>query len=472
MIRDFLLAFGIVTISYFALLNGIYLVFTVIAWRGVAGHLRAKSYARTDEAFASPLTPGVSILLPAYNEEAGIIESVRSLVGLRHPKHEVIVVNDGSTDRTMELLTATFALTPIRKALKNTVPCAPIRAAYVSRVHHNLLVLDKENGGKADALNAGVNAAAHPYVCAIDADAILEDDSLLNVAEPALTDPGVVAATGGIIRVANGSNIEDGRVLEVRLPGSTLASLQVVEYFRAFLVGRMGWSRLNALVLIAGAFGLFRRDLVEAAGGYRTDTVGEDVELVVRLHRYLRDRGEPYRIAFIPDPVCWSEAPEDFAALGRQRRRWQRGLAETLWRHRRMIFNPRYGTMGLMALPYFLFFELLGPMIELFGYVVIPLAVVFGLLDIGYLVAFLVVAVLLGMFLSLAAVALEEFSFRRYLRNRDVARMFSLAVVDNLGYRQLSSLWRALAFVDLARRKKAWGAQVRRGLGTPRGAVE
>jgi cellulose synthase/poly-beta-1,6-N-acetylglucosamine synthase-like glycosyltransferase len=461
-VKDALLTFGIVTIAYFAALNFLYLFFTAIAWRDVGLHLRQKRYARADEAFASPLTPGVSILLPAYNEEAGIVESVRSLVGLRYPKHEVIVVNDGSKDSTMERLSATFDLIPVRKALRDAIPTAAVRAAYVSRIHRNLVVLDKENGGKADALNAGVNAATFPFVCAIDADAILEEDSLLNVAEPALIDP-TVAATGGIVRIANGSRFDHGRVQEVRLPKSTLASLQVVEYFRAFLVGRMGWSRLHALVIISGAFGLFRRDLVETVGGYRVDTVGEDVELVVRLHRYLRDRDEEYRIAFIPDPVCWSEAPEDITTLGRQRRRWQRGLAETLWRHRRMMFNPKYGTMGLMALPYFLFFEFFGPIIEILGYIVIPIAVILGLLDVYYLVAFFVVAVLLGILLSVSAVALEEFSFRRHLRNRDVLRMLLLSVVDNFGYRQLTSLWRALAFWDLARRKKSWGAQKRRG---------
>jgi cellulose synthase/poly-beta-1,6-N-acetylglucosamine synthase-like glycosyltransferase len=433
----------------------------------VTRHLRAQAYARTDEAFASPLTPGISILLPAFNEEAGIVESVRSLVGLRYPKHEVVVVNDGSTDGTLERLKETFELVSIRKALRASVPCAPVRGAYVSRRYRNLLVLDKENGGKADALNAGIDAARHPYVCAVDADALLEEDSLLNVAEPVLTDPGFVAATGGIVRIANGCVVEDGRVLEVRLPQSRLAVMQVVEYFRAFLVGRLGWSRLRSLLIISGAFGLFRRDLVEAVGGYWTSTVGEDVELVASLHRYLRERGERYSISFVPNPVCWTEAPEDLVTLGRQRRRWQRGLAETLWRHRRLVLNPRYGALGLLAVPYFLFFELLGPLVELTGYVVVPVAVALGLLSIPYLVAFLVLAFLLGILLSVGAVALEEFSFRRHRRHGDIARMLMFAVLENFGYRQLASLYRVLAFVDLIRRKRAWGAQRRRGLVRP-----
>jgi cellulose synthase/poly-beta-1,6-N-acetylglucosamine synthase-like glycosyltransferase len=251
-------------------------------------------------------------------------------------------------------------------------------------------------------------------VCAVDADAVLEEDALLRVARPILDDPELVAATGGIVRIANGCGIEHGRLIEVGLPKSRLATMQVVEYFRAFLVGRVGWSRLNSLLIISGAFGLFRRSLLEAVGGYSTKTVGEDAELVVRLHHYLRERDEPYRISFVPDPVCWTEAPEDFRALGRQRRRWERGFAETLWRHRSVAFRPHYGALGLVAVPYFLFFELLGPPIELLGYVVIPVAAGFGLISIEFFLAFLVVGLLLGVLLSISALAIEEFSFRRH----------------------------------------------------------
>ncbi len=325
-------------------------------------------------------------------------------------------------------------------------------------------MIDKENGGKADALNCGVNAARHPYVCAVDADTMLEQDSLLRVAKPVVDDPELVVATGGIVRIANGCRIDAGRVVDIRLPSGTLAALQVIEYFRAFLIGRIGWSRLGSLLIISGAFGLFRRDLVEAVGGYATDTVGEDVELVVRLHRYLRARGEPYRIEFVPDPVCWTEAPDDVGSLLRQRRRWQRGLAETLWRHRRAIGNPRYGVFGLVACPYFLVFELLGPIVEALGYLALPVAVALGVLSLDFLIGFVVIALLLGLLLSVNALALEEFSFRRHPRGRDVARMLAFAVVENLGYRQLMSVIRIVAFVDVARRRTAWGAMTRRGI--------
>jgi cellulose synthase/poly-beta-1,6-N-acetylglucosamine synthase-like glycosyltransferase len=327
-------------------------------------------------------------------------------------------------------------------------------------------VVDKENGGKADALNAAVNASRYPYVCAIDADAILEEDALLRVARPVIEEPDVVVATGGIVRIANGCTIDGGRVLDVRLPESRLATLQVLEYFRAFLIGRVGWSRLNALLIISGAFGLFRRSLVETVGGYARETVGEDIELVVRLHRHLRERDERYRIEFVPDPVCWTEAPETMRQLSRQRRRWHRGLGETLWRHRGVAGNGRYGALGTAAVPYFLVFEFLGPLIEVVGLPLIVVWWIFGQLSAVFLVGFFVVAVLLGILLSLAALVLEEHSFRRHRDGREVARLIGFSVVENIGYRQLIAFWRFLAFFDLARGRDDWGDMRRRGFGT------
>jgi cellulose synthase/poly-beta-1,6-N-acetylglucosamine synthase-like glycosyltransferase len=458
-----LVVFAVASLVYVGVANVLHLAFTAVAWRSVTRHLRARRHSAVDEAFASPLTPPVSILLPAYNEEAGIVESVRSLLALRYPSFEIVIVDDGSTDRTVERLHEAFDLAPVRKALRTQLPSARVREVLASRRHRELVVIRKENGGKADALNAGVNAARFPYVCALDADAVIEEDALIRVAKPVLDDPELVAAAGGIVRVANGCRIDHGRVAQVGLPRSRLATLQTVEYFRAFLVGRVAWSEINALLIISGAFGLFRRTLVEAVGGYSTATVGEDIDLVLRLHRYLRERGEPYRISFVPDPVCWTEAPEDFRSLSAQRRRWQRGLAEAVWNHRRAIGNSRYGTLGLLALPYLLVFELLGPVLMLLGLPATLLAWSLGELTLGFLAAFLLVTVLFGTLLSIAALALEEFSFRRHASDREVARLLWYAVVENLGYRQLNELWRLAAFVEVVRGKRQWGAQRRRG---------
>jgi cellulose synthase/poly-beta-1,6-N-acetylglucosamine synthase-like glycosyltransferase len=469
--RTTFLVLSIVALVYFALLNGTYLLFTFVAWRGITKRRREQRYSALEEVFASPLTPPISILLPAYNEEAGIVESVRSLVALRYPRLEVVVIDDGSTDRTVERLREAFDLVPVRKALREAIPTAPVMQTYASRLKRELTLIHKENGGKADALNAGVNAARYPYVCAIDADALLEEEALLSVAQPVIDDPDRVAATGGIVRIVNGCSVDHGRVVSVGLPESGLATMQVVEYLRAFLVGRVGWSRLGLLLIISGAFGLFRRSIVEAVGGWSTTTVGEDAELVLRLHRYLRERGEDYRIEFVVDPVCWTESPETLSVLSRQRRRWQRGLAEALWRHRRLFANPRYGSVGLFAVPYFFVFELIGPVIQLLGLPIVISAFALDALSTAFVGAFLLMAIFLGVLLSVAALALEELSFRRHTGGREAVRLLLYAVLENFGYRQLVDFWRLQAFVDLSRRRKGWGGEMhRRGLGVGRRA--
>ena len=466
MFRDLLLVYTVFTFFYFVILNGLYLFLTLLAWRQMGSEVRARGYLGLDEVFRSPLTPGVSVLVPAYNEQAVIVESVRSLLALHYPSHEVVVVNDGSDDETLSVLREAFELVPVRKVVRDAIPTKPIRGTYVSRNHPNLLVVDKENGGRSDALNVGINAARHPYVCVIDADSLLEEDALLKVAKPILDDPDLLAATGGTIRIANGCTIDHGRVVEVRLPKSRFATVQVLEYFRAFLVARVGWSRLNALGIISGAFGLFHRSLLETVGGYWTETVGEDFELTLRLHRYLRERGEPYKIAFISDPVCWTEVPTEFSTLGRQRRRWQRGLWEALRRHARLIGRPRYGVLGLVAMPYFVFFEFLSPIFALVGLVVTVLWWLLGGLSTVYFLAFLAVSIGLGLLLTTAALALEEFSYQRYRNRREIARLLSWAVLENIGFRQLHDIWRAIGYVDIVRGKREWGAQQRRGFAT------
>jgi cellulose synthase/poly-beta-1,6-N-acetylglucosamine synthase-like glycosyltransferase len=465
-LRDVLFAYTIVAFVYFVVLNGLYLFLTAVAWQDMGSEVRARRYLALDEVLRSPLTPGISVLVPAFNEEAVIVESVRSLLGLRYPAHEV-VVSDGSSDGTIDALEAAFDLAPVRKAVRDGIPTAAIRKAYVSRRNRSLVVLDKENGGRADALNAGVNVARHPYVCVIDADSLLEDEALLRVAKPILDDPELLAATGGTVRIANGCRVDHGRVVEVRLPRSRLATVQVLEYLRAFLVARVGWSRFNALGIISGAFGLFHRSLIMAVCGFWTRTVGEDFELTLRLHRYLRERGEPYRIAFVPDPVCWTQAPEQFATLGRQRRRWQRGLWEGLRRQRRMIANVRYGVVGLVALPYFAVFEFLSPVFALLGLVVTLLWWLLGGLSTVYFLAFVAVSIGLGLVLTTAALALEEFSYRRYRRRREVLRLLAYAVVENVGYHQLHDVWRTIGYVDIARGKTSWGTQRRAEFAAP-----
>jgi cellulose synthase/poly-beta-1,6-N-acetylglucosamine synthase-like glycosyltransferase len=411
----------------------------------------------------SPLAPGITIVVPAYNEEAGIADSVRSLLALDYPQIEIVVVNDGSADGTMARLIEAFDLRPAIRPPPPFLTHQPVRGVYLPRSRLRLLVLDKANGGKADALNAGINFATYPLVCSVDADSILEQDALAMTALPFIEDPRRTVAVGGMVRVANGCRIERGRVVDAHLPRSGFAMFQVMEYLRALFGTRTGWSAINGLLIISGAFGLFRRDAVIAAGGYRTDTVGEDMELVVRLHRICRDRGRPYRIMYITDPVCWTEAPERARYLRRQRSRWHRGCLEALLFHKRMLFNPRYRAAGMLTLPAMLIFEILGPLIELSGYVVLAAMLATGTVSVATFALFIVLAVLYGLVLTLGAAALEDATENRHPAWADLRRILLYAVLENFGYRQLMHLWRLEGFWRFFR-KTGWGAMERKGL--------
>ncbi len=458
---DFVLWVNYFMLGYFLAINGVYLTLYVISFVEIADYVRREVFSGLPELFASNYAPPVSVVVPAYNEEATIAESVRSFLTLRYPEHEVVVVNDGSRDRTLEVLLREFGLHESDQPVRLQLETAPIRGVYASDTER-IVVVDKENGGKADALNAGACAARYPLVCNLDADIILEEDALLRVARP-MIESREVAAVGGIVRVANGCVFEKGRIVKVKTPKKVLPNFQIVEYLRAFIVIRTAWSKLNCLLIISGAFGMFRRRDVIAAGGYLHETVGEDMELVTRMHRILRENDRRYKITFVPDPVAWTEVPETLRVLGRQRDRWHRGLMDTLVRHRRMLFRPRYGTVGLIAMPYFFFFEFLGPVVELFGYAAFVLSFLFGYLNAQFALAFFLAAVGLGALLSTAAVFLEELRLERYPRWRDLLKLTAYGILENFGYRQINTLWRATAIVSFLRKSTDWGSMERRG---------
>ncbi|MFN3932797.1 MAG: glycosyltransferase [Brevundimonas sp.] len=408
-------------------------------------------------------SPPIALLAPAFNEALTISQSVRSLLSLHYPNFEVIVVNDGSTDETLQVLIDVFELRPLHRHYDLAIDHKPIRGVYGAAHQPRLIVVDKENGGKADALNAGINVSRAPIFCSMDADSLLEPDALLRAVQPFIEEPDRTVAVGGTIRIANGCRIEDGRVIEVRAPRNLLALFQTVEYLRAFLMARLAWSRINALTIISGAFGLFRRARVIEVGGYTRDTVGEDMELVVKLHRLMRDKGLPCRVAFVPEPVCWTEAPESLAVLGRQRSRWHRGALETFERHWRMLFMPRYGRVGFIGFGYILLVDVVGPVVELLGFILIPVLWAMGVLSIEYLLAFLAVSFTFGVVISVGALALEESELRRFPRASDLVLLTAIAVLENFGYRQLNNLWRMRGIWQYLRRSQSWGAMTRKG---------
>lgn len=438
----------------------------------VATHaMRRKSETENSETLwqqRAPSAPPISMIAPAYNESASIVESTRSMLSIRYPHCEVLVVNDGSKDDTLQKLIDNFALRPSARDFETITPHKPIRQIYQSRKYPNLIVIDKENGGKADALNAGINICRSPLFCSVDADSMLEADALLHAVQPFLSKPDTVIAVGGTIRVANGCRVRGGKVVSVGLPRDLLPMLQTVEYTRAFLIARVAMSELGVLTMISGAFGIFSRPAAIAVGGYDTNTVGEDYELVMRMHRYHQEQSIPYEIVTVAEPVCWTEAPNTLRVLSRQRKRWQRGSLETFFRHIRMLGNPRYGRIGMLGMPFSLLVDVLGPPVEVLGYLLVPVLWISGLLNPDFAVAFLALTFVFGVFISAGSLALEEISLHRIPKAKDLLRLIFGIFIENFGYRQLNNIWRIQGWWEFLRKKKSWGEMTRTGFQSSR----
>ncbi len=458
--------FNIITaviLAYFFLLNGLYILFTLLSMIGIYNHRNLTAYVNYKKLFHLPQVKPITIIAPAFNEESTIIESVESLLSMEYPQFEILVVNDGSTDATAEKLIEKFDLKKTNRVFRKMIETQTIRNIYASATHPKLVLVDKKNGGKADALNAGLNISQYPLFCAIDSDSLLEKDALLKMVRPFLEDPDKTMAAGGVIRLSNGCRVKAGQVLSVTLPRNSLVRFQIVEYFRAFLGGRLGLSMLRSVLIISGAFGVFRKDIALKCGGYRTDTIGEDMDLVIRMKTYLHQNKIPFRMPFIPDPICWTEAPESLRILTRQRNRWQRGLIEVISHNRRLMFNPKYGVTGLFAMPFYLVFEMLGPLVEFTGYVIFLAILATGRINTPFVVLFFLLALVLGIILSLLSILLEEYSLRRYPSLKDVVVIIVFAILENFGYRQYLAGVRFKAYFDYLSGKAGWGEMERKG---------
>ena len=449
-------------LAYFVAINLGYLSLSVLAIFALRRSAAGRVLANLPQSY-SGIEPAVSIIVPAYNEAATIATSIRSLLQLDYPEFEVVVVNDGSRDDTLETLVREFSLEVFPAAYWTRLKTAPVKTIYRSRQYPNLRVIDKVNGGKADALNVGISAAQFSLFCAIDADSILQRNSLRRVMEPFLEDP-TTLASGGTVRVANGCEVKDGFLVRVGLPRKLLPLLQIVEYLRAFLFGRLGWAAIDSVLIISGAFGVFKKEVVIEAGGYASGSLGEDMELIVRLHRRYRQRDLPYAIHFIPEPVCWTEAPESLAVLKSQRVRWQRGLAESLSAHRSLCLSRRGGVPGWVAFPFMTVFEWWGPLLEVVGYAFMVYLVIAGHIALEIFLIFMAMAFLLGFTLSLSALLLEELTFHLYPRFPQILRLAFAAMIENIGFRQLVSVWRLMGLVQwLFGAKARWGEMARSG---------
>jgi len=409
-------------------------------------------------------TKPVSIIVPAYNEEAGIIQSIRSLLSINYPSYEIIVVNDGSRDNTLNKVIEYYDMKKIDKVIRKQVETKQIKGIYQSELLPKLYMIDKDNGGKADALNVGVNFSHFPYICSLDGDSVLEADAFLKVMKPIMESNEEVIASGGSIRIANGCTIQNGHILKIGLSKHPLVVMQIIEYLRAFLMGRIGLSKHNLLLIISGAFGVFSKQWVVKAGGYRADTVGEDMELVVRIHRILKESNVNKKIVYVPDPVCWTEVPESTTYLRRQRRRWHRGLFESLWNHRKLTFNPKYGSIGMISFPYFWLIEFLGPIVELLGYMYTIIAVFLGGIYLEFAILIFMLSCIYGSIFSMAAVLLEEWSLRKYPNVSHILTLFFYSITESFWYRPLTVFWRCEGIWQLIRKEKSWGDMKRKGV--------
>jgi len=470
-IRVIVVDLQLAVLGYFVIVNIILLALLIASALELRGHHRQAALEGRWRLLGSEASPTISMIAPAYNEAMTITESVRSLLTLSYSNLEVVLVNDGSSDETMEVLTRDFDLVAIQPIYRRRVESEPVVGLYRSRAKPELVVVDKENGGKADALNAGLNVATGELACAIDADTIIEADSLLKMVRPFLVSDEIVAA-GGTIRAANGSRVLRGRVVEPHAPRRFVPGVQAVEYLRAFLTGRLGWNRFGGNLIISGAFGLFRREATLDAGGYEHDTVGEDMELVARLRRRGIEQGGPHRVEFVPDPVAWTEVPDSLRVLGRQRDRWHRGLADVIWRHRRLLLNPRYGTLGLLAFPYFALIELLAPLVEVVGIITLVIGLAIGTMGIESVALFVLLAYGFGLAMTVATLVFEEWSYGGYGGTRERLVLFWFTVLEPFGYRQLTTIWRIRGLIKYMRGKGDWGVMTRSGFAAAEGAGE
>lgn len=443
--------------AYFGVMNAVYSVLLAVALLVILKHLRRIKYSPYRELTLSSETPPVSILIAMHNEEKVVLRSIRSALATEYPFYEVIIINDGSTDATLQKVIDAFGLKKIDRVYRTILKTKPIKGFYYSPETPNLLVIDKEWGGKADALNCGVNASRSPYFCSLDADSLLEKNALLRIMTPLLDSNVPVVASGGVVRIINGLRLSDETTIaEIDLPDNTLVLFQIVEYIRGFLFGRVGWDHLRSLLILSGTFSLFQKASVVEAGGFMVGNVAEDMDMIVRLHRHMLSKKKPYRIRFVSDPICWTEAPDDFKMLGRQRRRWHLGLIQCIFQNRVMILNPKFGRIGMVVLPYYVLFEILGPVIEVLGYVFVVLSYFLGILSFDFLLLFLALAIFYGVFLSTASIFLEELTFRRYPKWSHLFKLLVYGVLENFGYRQINSFWRFEALIQYLVGKRKW----------------
>jgi cellulose synthase/poly-beta-1,6-N-acetylglucosamine synthase-like glycosyltransferase len=465
-LHNFVYYFNVGILLFAIFIMSSYVILALISIRAMSYYLKRHSFVDYNIILPSNLAPAITLIAPAYNEGKTIEENVRSLLSLHYNNYEVIIVNDGSKDNSIDLLVKTYQLKKVDFIFSPAIKTKPIKGIYKSEnpAFKKLIVVDKVNGGKSDALNVGINISSNPYIACIDVDCVLEQDALLKMIKPFMEESDIrVIASGGVVRIANSCIVKSGRLIKVNIPDKFLPRVQVLEYIRAFLLGRMAWSKLDGLLLISGAFGMFDKEVVIKCGGYDHKTVGEDMELVVRMRRYMVEKNERYKVTFIPDPLCWTEAPDNYKILGSQRNRWTRGTMETLWIHRKMLLNPKYKFLGMISFPYWLIFEYLAPIIEFLGIIISFFLALFGLVNWKFFLLLLLFVYAFAIMFSLLSLLTEEYTFHQYSLKSDFAKLIMIAILEPLFFHPYIVYSAIKGNIHKARGVKGWGVMVRSG---------
>lgn len=446
-----------------------YIILAVISAVETNQYVKKNSFINYKEILSSTFSPSISIIAPAYNESLNIVENVRSLLSSHYVNYDVIIVNDGSNDDSLNKLIDAYDLIEISHDINEQIKTKPLRKGIFKSTNpafDKLTIIDKENGGKADALNMGLNISKNKYVACIDVDCLLLEDALQKLIKPFLetTDTKVIAA-GGVIRIANSCIVKDGKLLDVNFPKTWLEQGQILEYLRAFLLGRMAWSRLNGLLVISGAFGLFDKKIAITVGGYDTNTVGEDMEIIVRMRRHMQEENQKYKVAYIPDPLCWTEAPDNHKIFISQRNRWTRGTIETLKKHRKIGFNSNYHSLGLISYPYWFFFERLAPLIEVAGLIYFGILVAFNHVRWDYSLAFIIFAYSFSVLFSIVAIITEELTYHQYKKKGTGFNLLKIAFLEPFTNHPIILYAAIRGNIDYYfNKKKKWGAMTRKGM--------
>ncbi|HSQ46925.1 MAG TPA: glycosyltransferase [Lutibacter sp.] len=453
--------------AFFAIAS--YVILAIISAIETKEYMMKNSFVNYKEILSSTISPSISIIAPAYNESLNIIENVRSLLSSHYVNYDVIIVNDGSKDDSLKKMIEAYDLVKVNFLINQQIPTKPIRAGVFKSTNpafEKLTVVDKENGGKADALNMGLNISNNQYVACIDVDCLLLENALQKMVKPFLevTEEKVIA-TGGVIRIANSCIIKNGKLLDVNMPKKLIEKAQILEYLRAFLLGRMAWSRLNGLLVISGAFGLFDKKIAIEVGGYDTNTVGEDMEIIVRMRRHMEEINEKYKVAYIPDPLCWTEAPDNYKTFISQRNRWTRGTIETLRKHRKIGFNKKYKSLGMLSYPYWLFFERLAPVIEVIGIVYFAILMALNEVRWDYAFAFIILAYLFTVLFSLVAIYSEELTYHQYKKKGTGFKLLQISLLEPFVLHPFILYAAIRGNMDYYfNKKKKWGEMTRKGM--------